>query len=70
MEGDPPMTGQPGLDRWGLVGGHVVEHHVEVALRVGAGDVAQERQEVGACYRQVTIGMRRDRATAYTIMTT
>ena len=49
MEGDPPMTGQPGLDRWGLVGGHVVEHHVEVALRVGAGYVAQERREVGAC---------------------
>jgi DDE superfamily endonuclease len=44
VEGDPRMTRQPGLHLGGLVGGHVVEHDVQVHSRVRSLHAPQEGQ--------------------------
>ena len=40
------MAGQPGGHRGVLVGGVVVDHHVQLAPRVGLGDLLEEPQEL------------------------
>jgi hypothetical protein len=42
---DPWVLGQPGLDLGVGVGGVVVQHHMQVSARVGAGDELEEGQE-------------------------
>jgi hypothetical protein len=46
MQLDPGMLGQPGTDRRVLVGGEVVHHHMQLAARVGRGDLLEEGQEL------------------------
>jgi hypothetical protein len=40
------MTGQPDADRRMLVGGVVVDHHVQLAAGIGGGDLAEEGAEL------------------------
>jgi hypothetical protein len=40
------MTGQPDADRRMVVGGVVVDHHVQLAAGIGGGDLAQEGAEL------------------------
>jgi hypothetical protein len=42
----PGMTGQPDADRRMLVGGVVVDHHVQLAAGIGGGDLAEEGAEL------------------------
>jgi hypothetical protein len=43
---DPWVAGQPGLDPLVLVGGVLVQHHMELPAGVGAGDQLEEGQEL------------------------
>jgi hypothetical protein len=47
VQSHPGMPAQPRLDPLVLVGGVVVQHHVQLPARVGRGDLLQERQELG-----------------------
>jgi hypothetical protein len=47
MQSDPWVGGQPVPDGGMLVGAVVVEHHMELSARVGAGDELEEGQELG-----------------------
>src|SRR3954469_578107 len=42
----PRMALEPGPHRGVLVRGEVVDHHVQLAARIGGGDLAQEGQEL------------------------
>ena len=44
----PRMGFEPLMDVWRLVGTDVVEHNMQLALRIGPLDLAQEGEEVGA----------------------
>ena len=46
VQGDPRVVGQPGGHRRVFVGGVVVDHHVQLAPRVGLGDLLEEPQEL------------------------
>src|SRR3954464_4760209 len=42
----PRMTGQPGAHRRMVVGGVVVDHHVQLAARIGGRDLLEEPEEL------------------------
>jgi hypothetical protein len=64
VQGDPRVAGQPGAHRRVLVGGQVVDHHVQLPAGVGGGDLLEEGQNFWWRCRSVQASVTRPVATS------